>query len=278
MSALPIASVQAAALTDVGRVRQINEDAVVAADPVFMVADGMGGHEAGDTASAIVAEEMRRLRGRPDVAVAEVKARISAARQRIAALEASQPDKQAGTTLSGVVVTLQNGQPYWLVVNLGDSRTYRFAKQQLEQLSVDHSEVQELVEGGRLSPEQARNHPRRNVVTKALGAGVSYEPDYWLVPINSDDRILVCSDGLSTEVPDSVIAGLLAQHPDPDGAAEALMDEALRAGAQDNVSVVVVNAVALPLPSDLDDTTVDHRAVSMDEDTIPRVNSLAGES
>jgi len=257
----------AAAMTDPGRVRPINEDAVIAADPVFMVADGMGGHEAGDAASAIVAEEMTRLRGLDHVAVPEVKARIDAARRRIMALGSSKSDKQAGTTISGVVVTLLSGQPYWLVVNLGDSRTYRFANQELEQLSVDHSEVQDLIKGGRLSPEQARGHPRRNVVTKALGAGALFEPDYWLVPIDPQDRILVCSDGLTTEVPDNKIAGLLAQHPDANGAAEALMAEALLAGAPDNVSVVVVNANP---PSHLDETTVNHPSLRCDQDTIPR--------
>jgi len=257
----------AAAMTDAGRVRPVNEDAVIAANPVFMVADGMGGHEAGDTASAIVAEEMARLRGLDSVAVPEVKARIDAARRRIMALGSSKGDKQAGTTISGVVVTLLDGQPYWLVVNLGDSRTYRYANQELEQLSVDHSEVQDLIKGGRLSPEQAREHPRRNVVTKALGAGALFEPDYWLVPIDPLDRILVCSDGLTTEVPDNKIAGLLAQHPDANGAAQALMAEALSTGAPDNVSVVVVNANP---PSHLDETTVNFHSLRCDQDTIPR--------
>jgi len=272
LSAPPLTTVTAAAKTDAGPVRRVNEDAIIVADPVYMVADGMGGHEAGDAASAIVAEEMERLCGRRNVDVAEVKDCVEAARQRIAGLSHSQPDKEAGTTLSGVVVTQQEGQPYWLVVNLGDSRTYRFSRQCLEQLSVDHSEVQELISLGRISPEQARDHPDRNVVTKALGAGVGFTPDYWWVPISPNDRILVCSDGLTGVVPDSEIALLLAQHPDPGSAVDALMAEALRAGATDNVSLVVVNAPTPPDAEDLYGAIDNTRIAGNSDDTVPRVD------
>ncbi|MDR1825362.1 MAG: protein phosphatase 2C domain-containing protein [Bifidobacteriaceae bacterium] len=268
-----LATTISAAMTDVGRARTVNEDSVIAHAPVFIVADGMGGHEAGDAASRIVAQEMSQLVGLEPVTVEAVKERIQAARERIQALD-TDVDRAAGTTISGVVVVNQNGQPYWLVVNLGDSRTYRFNGNVLEQLSVDHSEVQEMVESGRISAEQARHHPRRHVVTRALGAGVRCEPDYWLVPIEERDRILVCSDGLTGEVPDQRIATLLREHPDPGEATDALVAEALRSGGNDNVSVIVVDASQVAGAAD---PTVPIDRVSIpDEDTIPRPLILPG--
>jgi len=166
-------------------------------------------------------------------------------------------------------VVRQDGLPYWLVVNLGDSRTYRLAGTTFEQLSVDHSEVQELVESGELSVEQARQHPRRNIITRALGAGMRQEPDFWLVPIEEGDRILVCSDGLTGEILDSRIAGILLDQPDPADAAHALVEAALSAGGRDNISVIVVDAWEVA-GAEPDDVTGEALADKAENDTIPR--------
>jgi protein phosphatase len=242
-----------AAITSAGKVRAVNQDALVERYPVFIVADGMGGHDAGEIASAVVAEEMKALTtlGQPDVAA--VKETIAAAARRIQRIGARDRRHAAGTTLTGVVVVSRNNAPYWLVVNVGDSRTYRLERGRLEQLSHDHSEVQELVDRGRISPAAARHHPRRSVVTRVLGAPGQDEPDYWLLPIEDGDRILVCSDGLTAGVPDAAIAAALRALSEPRSAVEALMTAALAAGGRDNISIIVVDA-HLPGGSDEPDT------------------------
>jgi protein phosphatase len=142
-----------------------------------------------------------------------------------------------------------------MVFNIGDSRVYRLSGDRLEQLTVDHSEVQELVLAGVITREQARTHPRRNVVTRALGSDVGLLPDHWLLPAIGGDRYLICSDGLFSELPDEVILPLLAVGT-PERAAEALVAAANDAGGRDNVTVVVVD-----VESDDDDA---------DETTLPR--------
>jgi protein phosphatase len=269
-----LATVKVGAFTDAGRRRPINEDSIIAQGSVFIVADGMGGHEAGDKASGIVAEEMSALATRADVDIDLVKATLDAARARILGLAAQDKRHAAGTTVSGVVVVNQNGLPYWLVVNLGDSRTYRLAGGHLEQLSIDHSEVQEMVDAGRISSGAARVHPRRNVVTRALGAGIVDHPDYWLLPIEEGDRILVCSDGLTSEVADDVIEAVLLANPDPHSGAAALLTAALESGGRDNVSVIVVDAWDVA-GQGIEEMTVDE-SVGGDDDTIPRAPALSG--
>jgi protein phosphatase len=214
---------------------------VVARFPCFVVADGMGGHDRGDRASAIVAEELAVLAGRVDLGVEEVRDSLARARRRIAEVAGRDQRHAPGTTVSGLVQVVQEGEPYWLVVNLGDSRTYRFADGLLARITEDHSEVQELVRARRLTAAQARTHPRRHVVTKALGAGIMSDPDFTAVPARAGDRLLVCSDGLTEHVGDMRIAHTLRGHRDPGDAAAALMRLALAAGGKDNVTVVVVD-------------------------------------
>ncbi|MDR1426213.1 MAG: protein phosphatase 2C domain-containing protein [Bifidobacteriaceae bacterium] len=237
-----VVRVNSAALTHLGRVRTINEDAVMAGFPVFVVADGMGGHYAGDVASAIAAEEMGRLTELETVDLPAVQMRLDAARKRILDLEAAEAVREPGTTVSGVVIVDQGGVPHWLVLNLGDSRTYRLSNGRLEQLSVDHSEAEEMVAAGKLLRDQVRLYPRRNVLTKALGAGVFDNPDYRLIPVVESDRILVCTDGLTSEVGDPEIAACLLENPDPGSAAEALLRAAMASGGRDNISIIVLDA------------------------------------
>ncbi|MDR1427913.1 MAG: protein phosphatase 2C domain-containing protein [Bifidobacteriaceae bacterium] len=268
-------TVASSAVTHVGRVRRINEDAIFAHNPVFIVADGMGGHDSGNLASAIVVEEMGKLALQVPVDVAAVKTRLDVARERIFELDAIHANRQAGTTVSGVVIVDQDGLPYWLVVNLGDSRTYKLTDARLEQLSVDHSEVQEMVDAGRIARDQISHHPRRNVVTKALGGGARDDPDYWLIPIGESDRILICSDGLTSEVPDHEIAAALMVNADPADATKTLLRAALNGGGRDNISIVVVDAWGLGGDAPIEAMTVDELAAAS-EDTVPQAHRTPG--
>jgi protein phosphatase len=247
-----LSQVAASARTDVGLHRTLNEDSLIAEAPVFFVADGMGGHAAGEVASGVVVAELRKLVGRADVTVAQVKECLHVARKRISAIPAEQ-QAAAGTTVAGVALVAQDDNPYWLVVNLGDSRTYRLEGGRLEQLSVDHSEVQELIDAGRLSASQAKASSGRNVITRALGAGVVENPDYWLIPVEPGDRLLVCSDGLTSEVPDERIEDILSTRADRELAASELIGAALESGGHDNISVIVVDALSVPVPDETDD-------------------------
>ncbi|MGO4384993.1 PP2C family protein-serine/threonine phosphatase [Specibacter sp. RAF43] len=226
--------------TDRGLVREINEDAFIALDPLFAVADGMGGHEAGEVASS---ECVAVLRQQPVLTAGSRNATaedIQAALRHVDARIREVTNARAGTTLSGAVVVQEQGIPHWLVFNVGDSRTYLMSRGTFGQVTVDHSEVQELVDGGYLTAVEALVYPRRHVVTRALGAGGNAEADYWRIPIETGDRLLVCSDGLTGEVSDEQIQHILATADEPQEAADALIHLALRAGGHDNVTVVVV--------------------------------------
>ncbi|QDW29219.1 serine/threonine-protein phosphatase [Arthrobacter sp. KBS0702] len=228
--------------TDRGLRREMNEDSFIAVDPVFAVADGMGGHEAGEIASGIC---VRTLAEVPQLATGERGATAAIVQQALLKADADIREatgSRAGTTLSGVVVVEQMGIPNWLVMNIGDSRTYRLSQGQLSQVSVDHSEVQELVNAGEITTAEAAVHPRRHVVTRALGTGDETEADYWLMPVEDGDRILVCSDGLNGELDDEHIARVLGAEPDPQAAVDQLIQAALRSGGRDNVTCIVVDA------------------------------------
>ncbi|PPB49547.1 serine/threonine protein phosphatase [Arthrobacter pityocampae] len=228
--------------TDRGLRRELNEDSFLAVEPIFAVADGMGGHEAGEVASSICVRtlEASSIAGTrlPRVTAAELDDVIRQAHQSIR----SEAGGQAGTTLTGVVLVEESGAPAWLFFNVGDSRAYRLSSGTFGQITVDHSEVQELVDLGSITEQEARTHHRRHVVTRALGTGDDADPDFWLMPVEDRDRILLCSDGLSGEVTDEDIHLILETVPDPQDACDALIAAALRSGARDNVTVIVVDA------------------------------------
>jgi protein phosphatase len=177
---------------------------------------------------------------------------------------------RAGTTLTGAVVVEQMGMPYWLVLNIGDSRTYRLSQGQFAQISVDHSEVQELVDAGEITPEQATVHPRRHVVTRALGTGDETEADYWLLPVEEGDRILICSDGLTGELTDDHIFRILSTVGHPQDAVDALIQAALRNGGRDNVTVIVVDARNVMNDAGIATTAPRPAADAETEATLPR--------
>ena len=227
--------------TNVGLKRKANEDSMLVGYPIFAVADGMGGHDAGDRASQTVVYELSALVDQPVVGpdgLAAVLARAQAAVNLIA----DETERGAGSTVTGVVVTLSEGVPHWIVFNVGDSRVYRLRDGELMQLTVDHSLVQQLIDDGRLDPAEREDYVGKNVITRAMGAEDS-DADYWMHPIVQNERLLLCSDGLCGEVDDVAIRTALLSHPDPQLAAEALVQLALDAGGRDNVSVIVLEVV-----------------------------------
>ncbi|WP_424184024.1 PP2C family protein-serine/threonine phosphatase [Actinokineospora sp. G85] len=237
--------IRVGAATDVGAVRAANEDAFLVTGSVFAVADGMGGHAAGDVASAMAVEGLRGLDAevvrRPD----DVRARLVRVNADIVAASVREPAQAGmGTTVTGICLVDFAGSAHWVVFNIGDSRVYRYAEGALSQLTTDHSEVAELMAAGELTPEQAAVDVRRNVVTRALGSHVAPEPDLLVIPPSEGDRFLLCSDGLTGEVSDGVIAEVLAGVADPQEAAERLVADAVAAGGRDNVTVVVVDHVS----------------------------------
>ncbi|WP_105567539.1 PP2C family protein-serine/threonine phosphatase [Microbacterium halophytorum] len=237
----PITTVAGAA-TDVGARRRLNEDAFLASAPVFMVADGMGGHDAGEIASAAAVHIFSELVGRASVTVDDARDVFLRARETVDEISRDR-ENGAGTTFAGALITEVDGAGYWLAINLGDSRVYRMAAAGLEQVSVDHSVVQELVDSGRITPEQARRDNRRNVITRAMGAGSDADADYWMLPASVGDRLLLCTDGLSNELRPERIGEILRAVPDPEAAARTLVGEALERGGRDNITAVVVDAL-----------------------------------
>lgn len=244
MTASPSVRLVWGAATDVGRVRQQNEDSFIADPRLFVVADGMGGHNAGEVASAIAVRTMLDAAGTGftdhDTFVAAVRAANRAIHDAAGGLS---EQRGMGTTLTAVApVRLADGEPPALsVTNVGDSRTYVFRDGQLRQLSVDHSYVQELLSEGLVTAEEARVHPRRNIVTRALGIDGSVNPDAWIVPMIAGDRFMLCSDGLVDEVSDADIAAIIGSTTNPEDAARALVDAANRNGGRDNVTVIVID-------------------------------------
>ena len=251
-----------------GRRRSLNEDGYLATGRVFFVADGMGGHEAGEVASA---EALAALSGLADIDKVEpalVEAFLEIAQQRVRAIE-TDSGNAPGTTLTGVLVDDREDAPYWLFVNVGDSRTYILSGGVLTQVSEDHSEVQELVDAGTITMDQARIHPRRNVITRALGAQDDVRADFRYIPVTLHDRVLICSDGLTGELTDEQITTILLEQPDPERAAGHLVNAAIQAGGRDNITVVVVDVTGVDHET-LGSSTAPRAGAEMDEDTLPR--------
>lgn len=249
---------RAGAATDVGRVRKHNEDSVLAERSVFVVADGMGGHAAGEVASRIVVETMAGLAALERVRSEDVVAALAEANTRILQSVARHPEQTGmGTTATGLAVVTAGGSDHWAVFNVGDSRVYRFMGGELGLVTVDHSEVREMVDAGLITEEEAARHPLRNVVTRSLGTESVPTPDVWVFPPHPGERFVICSDGLSNELSREQIREVVAAVDDPQQAAEALVRAAVEAGGRDNVTVIVV---ALDADDDED----------FDVDTAPR--------
>jgi protein phosphatase len=247
------------ASTDVGMVRQQNEDSYLAEENLYVVADGMGGHNAGEVASALAVTTLKAGARSGIDTVERFRELVQQANTAIytASLDDS-TQSGMGTTLTALSI-VAGEEPRVLVANVGDARTYLWRNGALTRLSVDHSYVQELVNEGIITPEEARVHPRRNIVTRALGIDRSVVVDVFSHLVRTGDRIVLCSDGLVDEVSDADIAVVLGQHSDPQDTSEALVMVANTAGGRDNTTVIVIDVlddisepVVLPTP---DNTT-----------------------
>ncbi|MDY3048538.1 MAG: protein phosphatase 2C domain-containing protein [Rothia sp. (in: high G+C Gram-positive bacteria)] len=302
MTSTPQLTVYTGKSTDVGQFRSNNEDSMVVAGNLCLVADGMGGHEKGEVASRLCtrtlayAQVFSRPGGMSEEEIAAFEAEVAEEsqqenpnrrfmkrrkntsavnRQILRTLdkikevisEADEAikealDLRAGTTLTGAWLTHIGQQNMWFIFNVGDSRTYRLVREdevqteealsvsngpveglRLEQITVDHSEVQYLVDTGQITALEALTHPRRNVITRALGTGNYWEPDFWVIPAKPGDRLMLCSDGLSGELSHNYMARVLATVEHPQDAADVLQMAALRAGGRDNITLIVVDAI-----------------------------------
>jgi len=239
---LGTAAIRAGAASDVGRARESNEDTALMSSGVFAVADGMGGHAAGEVASALAVARLEKLGGRPDVTADQVRAALLAANADILAEAERNPEWAGmGTTAAGIARVVVAGSAHWAVFNVGDSRVYRFADGELVQLTADHSQVAELLAAGEITPAEAVGHPLQNVLTRALGMDPAPEPDLWVFPPTPGERFLMCSDGLPLELADEELAPVLRRQADARRAAAELVRLAVRAGGRDNVTAVVVD-------------------------------------
>jgi len=241
---LPLADgaieLQWAELTHTGRRREVNQDAVLARYPLFVVADGMGGHIGGEIASSSTIARLESMVGKGEVSPKNIEKALSKAVGDIAS-HPEATDDGTGTTVTGVYLDTSTAEPTWVTLNIGDSRVYLFRDGGLAQVTTDHSVVQELIAAGRLSPEEAENHPYGNVITRAVGPSDGVAPDYVRLEVVDGDRFVICSDGLTKELTDYGILHFLLQHDDPAAAAAAMLDAALENGGRDNITIIVLN-------------------------------------
>lgn len=230
----------AAAFTLTGLVRQANEDSSLVADGLVAVADGMGGHLAGEVASADTVTTLRAVVGMREPG--ELVGAVHLANRRIHDRSAENPELHGmGTTVCVLGTVVDQGDEQLMVLNVGDSRVYHYGSGVLTQLTEDHSLVEALVRDGRLTPEEAEVHPQRNVLTRALGVEAVVEVDAWVLSPADGDRFLLCSDGLFNEITNQQIAEVLESAKDPDAAARILAERAETAGGRDNITTVVVD-------------------------------------
>ncbi|MGH3147063.1 MAG: Stp1/IreP family PP2C-type Ser/Thr phosphatase [Rubrobacter sp.] len=229
-------------VTDAGKVRQNNEDALLvgegADETLFAVADGIGGFEAGEVASSLAIDVLKRLE--PDApfeqAIAEANRRI------LAAGRGDEKLSGMGTTVVAVRFRGTQAEPVAELAHVGDSRAYLVRDGEMKPVTEDHSLVAELVRSGDLTRAQAAEHPQKNLITRALGADEHVDVDTTVLPIEAGDRVLLCSDGLSDMVPEARISEIVRESPDdPERASRGLLSAALDAGGNDNITVVVVD-------------------------------------
>ncbi|QKJ19887.1 PP2C family protein-serine/threonine phosphatase [Microbacterium hominis] len=229
-----------AAVTHTGRRRDVNQDAVFAGFPLFVVADGMGGHLGGEIASASTIARLRAVVEEGTVTPQTIERALTRAVKDIAS-HPETTDDGTGTTLTGVFLDETADDPHWVTLNIGDSRVYLVREDQIVQVTTDHSVVQELVAAGRLSPEEAENHPYGNVITRAVGPSEGVTPDYVRIDVADGDRFVICSDGLTKELTDYGIKHFLRENVDPADAVRAMLDAALENGGRDNISIIVLD-------------------------------------
>ncbi|PVE95970.1 MULTISPECIES: protein phosphatase 2C domain-containing protein [unclassified Microbacterium] len=228
-----------AGVTDLGRRRETNQDAFLAEYPLFIVADGMGGHAGGEIASRSTVARLEAVVESGEVDRAAIENALELAVADIAD-HPETTDEGTGTTLTGVFLDVAGDEPQWVSLNIGDSRVYLLRDDRLVQVTTDHSVVQELITAGKLSPEEAEGHPYSNVITRAVGASELTPPDYLTIDVRAGDRFVICSDGLTKELTDYGIQHFLRENADPADAVDAMLAAALENGGRDNVTLVIV--------------------------------------
>jgi protein phosphatase len=242
--------------TDTGRQRNANEDSFFVRPPIFVVADGMGGAQAGEVASKAAADafDVDLPQGSPEQILRET---ILAANRRIHDLARADPSRAGmGTTLTAAIVNAEREEV--AIGHVGDSRAYRLRGRKLEQLTRDHSLVEEMRRKGQITDAQAQDHPQRSIITRALGPEPEVEPDVQTVSAAPGDVFLICSDGLTTMLGEEQIAKLLTGASNMTAAVRALVDEANRAGGRDNITALAfrLEDAAAPQRQGHDDTTL----------------------
>ena len=237
-------TLRAGGASDVGQVRSINQDSMLVGPHIYVVADGMGGHQGGEVASAMAIDAFDHGENQATVTVNELVGRVQDANGSVYERSGEDPGLSGmGTTLVAIAVVKEDGEERLAIVNVGDSRAYRLSGGQLDQVSDDHSLVGEMVREGRITDEQARDHPQKNIVTRAVGIEPAVDVDEFQLLPHAGDRYLLCSDGLTDEVTDAEIAEVLRAVADPDAAAQQLVERANAHGGRDNITVLVVDVV-----------------------------------
>jgi serine/threonine protein phosphatase PrpC len=229
-------AVETTVRTDVGRQRRDNEDSSYAHAPVFVVADGMGGAQAGEVASQMVVESF--VEGLPDDGTPEERLSVVVQRANREIHDRSHTEAESagmGTTVTAAYLD----EDSVALAHVGDSRAYLLRDGELSRLTEDHSLVEELLRGGKLTEEEALEHPQRSVITRALGIEPIVEIDTWTYPLRPGDVVLLCSDGLTSMISEQQVQDVLVEAPDLDAAADRLIDAANEAGGRDNITVVL---------------------------------------
>lgn len=223
--------------TDIGYVRDHNEDSLIIIPPLFAVADGMGGHEAGEIASEITVNTLAELA--PSHLDAEgLTAAVEAANYNVMKAPRQGIGRDGmGTTLTAAMLEDER----LLIAQVGDSRAYLLHKGHLQQITRDHSLMADLIEAGQITPEEARVHPNRSVITRAIGSDIHMRPDIYELNVDAGDRILLCSDGLSSMISNNAIESIMRRQSDAQHCADELVTAALENGGADNVTVVVAD-------------------------------------
>lgn len=251
-----------AARSDVGSVREHNEDSYLIKTPLFVVADGMGGHEAGEVASRIAVTTMETYAPKSTSPEALAAAVLKANDAVLRGAKDGTGKPGMGTTLTAAFVF--EGEA--TIAQVGDSRAYLLHDGKLQRITRDHSLVADLIEQGRLTEQEARFHPQRSVITRALGSDPNMQPDLYTLHVEKGDRLVLCSDGLCSMISDDEIESILLDNPAPAQACDALVEEAIIAGGLDNITVIVIDPLGDPPSEEEEVTYVEERVVGLPED------------